>query len=66
MLRTLLICGLLAGIGGGLLATGFAEFAGEPAVNKAIAFEERAHAAAAGEPPGPSSCRATSSAASGC
>ena len=41
MLRTLLICGLLAGIAGGLLATGFAEIAGEPAVNKAIAFEEQ-------------------------
>jgi len=41
MLRTLLICGLLAGIAGGLLATGFAEIAGEPAVNKAIACEEQ-------------------------
>jgi hypothetical protein len=40
MLRTLLICGLLAGICGGLLATGFAELAGEPAVNQAIAYEE--------------------------
>jgi hypothetical protein len=40
MLRTLLICGLLAGFCGGLLATGFAELAGEPAVNQAIAYEE--------------------------
>jgi hypothetical protein len=40
MLRTLLICGLLAGLCGGLLATGFAELAGEPAVNQAIAYEE--------------------------
>jgi uncharacterized membrane protein YidH (DUF202 family) len=39
MLRTLLICGLLAGLAGGLLATGFAEVAGEPSVDKAIAFE---------------------------
>jgi hypothetical protein len=40
MLRALLICGLLAGLCGGLLATGFAELAGEPAVNQAIAYEE--------------------------
>jgi len=40
MLRTLLICGLLAGLCGGLLATGVAELAGEPAVNQAIAYEE--------------------------
>ena len=45
MLRTLLICGLLAGLCGGLLATGFAELAGEPPVDQAIAFEERAQAA---------------------
>ncbi|HEV7772285.1 MAG TPA: CbtA family protein [Conexibacter sp.] len=49
MLRTLLICGLLAGLCGGLLATGFAELAGEPAVNQAIAYEE-AHTPA--PPPG--------------
>ena len=30
MLRTLLICGLLAGLCGGLLATGFARVVGEP------------------------------------
>jgi pimeloyl-ACP methyl ester carboxylesterase len=40
MLRTLLIWGLLAGLCGGLLATGFSEVAGEPAVNQAIAFED--------------------------
>src|SRR5436309_2675376 len=39
MIRTLLIWGLLAGLCGGLLATGFSEVAGEPAVNQAIAFE---------------------------
>ena len=49
MIRTLLIWGLLAGLGGGLLATGFSEVAGEPAVNQAIAFESSS-AAAAGEP----------------
>jgi predicted cobalt transporter CbtA len=49
MIRTLLIWGLLAGLCGGLLATGFSEVAGEPAVNQAIAFES-AQAKAAGEP----------------
>lgn len=49
MIRTLLVWGLLAGLGGGLLATGFSEVAGEPAVNQAIAFESSS-AAAAGEP----------------
>jgi hypothetical protein len=48
MIRTLLIWGLLAGLCGGLLATGFSEVAGEPAVNQAIAFES-AKAKAAGE-----------------
>jgi predicted cobalt transporter CbtA len=48
MLRTLLIWGLLAGLCGGVLATGFSEVAGEPAVNQAIAFES-AQAKAAGE-----------------
>jgi predicted cobalt transporter CbtA len=43
MLRNLLICGLLAGLCGGLLATGFARIAGEGAVDQAIAYEE-AHA----------------------
>jgi len=49
MIRTLLIWGLLAGLCGGLLATGFSELAGEPAVKQAIAFESSS-AAAAGEP----------------
>jgi uncharacterized membrane protein YidH (DUF202 family) len=49
MIRTLLIWGLIAGLCGGLLATGFSELAGEPAVNQAIAFESSS-AAAAGEP----------------
>jgi hypothetical protein len=52
MLRTLLICGLLAGVAGGLLATGFAEVVGEPAVNKAIAFETQRDKAE-GVAPGP-------------
>lgn len=45
MLRNLLVCGLLAGAVAGILATGFATLAGEPAVNQAIAYEE------AGAPP---------------
>jgi predicted cobalt transporter CbtA len=48
MLRTLLIWGLLAGLCGGLLATGFSELAGEPAVGQAITFES-SRADAAGE-----------------
>ena len=50
MLRTLLVCGLLAGFAGGLLATGFAEVVGEPSVQRAIDFEGT-RAAAAGEKP---------------
>jgi predicted cobalt transporter CbtA len=50
MLRTLLVCGLLAGVAGGLLATGFAELAGEPAITRAEAFEY-AQARARHEPP---------------
>lgn len=50
MLRNLLVCGLAAGVCAGSLAAGFAELAGEPAVNQAIAFEH-AQAAAAGAPP---------------
>jgi predicted cobalt transporter CbtA len=42
MLRNLLICGMLAGVVAGLLATGVAQFVGEPAINKAIALEEAA------------------------
>lgn len=40
MIRSLLICGLLAGVCGGLLATGFAEIVGEPPLEQAIAFED--------------------------
>lgn len=40
MLRKLLICGLVAGVVGGLCAAGFATVAGEPAVDSAIAFEQ--------------------------
>jgi predicted cobalt transporter CbtA len=40
VLRSLLICGLLAGLCAGVLATGFAELVGEPQVNRAIAFED--------------------------
>jgi predicted cobalt transporter CbtA len=47
MLRKLLICGLVAGLCGGLLATAFASVTGEPAVDGAIAYE-RAREAAAG------------------
>jgi predicted cobalt transporter CbtA len=40
VIRSLLICGLLAGACGGLLATGFAEVLGEPPLEQAISFEE--------------------------
>lgn len=39
MLRKLLICGLAAGVCGGVLATGFASLVGEPAVDRSIAYE---------------------------
>jgi hypothetical protein len=39
MLRNLLLCGLLAGLCGGLLATGFARVVGETQINQAIAYE---------------------------
>jgi predicted cobalt transporter CbtA len=48
VLRNLLVCGLVAGLCGGLLAAGFVALAGEPAVDRAIAFEERRAAAADG------------------
>jgi predicted cobalt transporter CbtA len=50
MLRTLLICGLLAGLCGGLLGAGFAKVAGEPPLDRAIAWES-ARASAKGEAP---------------
>jgi uncharacterized membrane protein YidH (DUF202 family) len=46
MLRKLLICGLAAGACGGLLATGFVSLVGEPAMDRAVAYE-RAHERAA-------------------
>jgi predicted cobalt transporter CbtA len=49
VLRKLLICGLLAGLCGGATAAVFARVAGEPSVDRAIAFE-RAQTAAAGAP----------------
>ena len=49
MVRNLLICGMIAGICGGILATGFAYTVGEPAVDQAISFE-RARDAALGTP----------------
>ena len=52
MLRNLLICGLIAGACAGLLATGFAELAGEPSIDRAISFEAR-QSEAAGEAPEP-------------
>lgn len=53
MLRALLICGLVAGACGGLLAAGFASVAGVPAVDRAIVFEHASahdHADAAPAP----------------
>jgi predicted cobalt transporter CbtA len=48
VLRNLLICGLIAGLCGGLLATGFARVVGEGHVGQAISFEAQ-QAKAAGE-----------------
>jgi hypothetical protein len=45
MVGKLLVRGMLAGIAAGLLTFGFARVAGEPQVNQAISFEERADAA---------------------
>lgn len=53
MLRKLLICGLLAGLVGGLLAFGFMSVAGEPPVDEAIAYEEANAPPAPDEEPGP-------------
>jgi predicted cobalt transporter CbtA len=50
MVRTLLICGLVAGVVAGVLAFAFESVVGEPAVDAAIAFEEAgAPAGATGE-----------------
>ena len=43
MLRKLLICGLIAGICGGLLATGFAKLAGEPSYSRVELFTQNAY-----------------------
>jgi predicted cobalt transporter CbtA len=40
MLRNLLLCGLVAGLCAGVVSTGFASLAGEPAIDGAIAYEE--------------------------
>jgi predicted cobalt transporter CbtA len=45
MLRNLLLCGLVAGLCAGVVSTGFASLAGEPAIDGAIAYEE-AHSSA--------------------
>lgn len=52
MVGALLFRGMLAGLLAGFLAAGFAAFAGEPPLERAIAFES-ASAAAAGEAPEP-------------
>jgi hypothetical protein len=53
MLRNLLICGLIAGLCGGLLATGFARVVGESSVDRAIAFESAKAKAAGGHEEAP-------------
>jgi len=50
VLRTLLILGLIAGLCGGIAASGFAKVVGEPPLDRAIAWET-AHARAAVEAP---------------
>jgi predicted cobalt transporter CbtA len=45
MLRNLLLCGLVAGLCAGVVSTGFASLAGEPAIDAAVAYED-AHAPA--------------------
>ncbi|OAJ52959.1 hypothetical protein A6V36_36185 [Paraburkholderia ginsengiterrae] len=52
MVGKLLVRGMLAGIAAGLLTFGFARLAGEPQVDQAISFEEKADAAK-GEAPEP-------------
>jgi hypothetical protein len=52
MVGKLLVRGMLAGIAAGLLTFAFARLVGEPQVNQAIAFEEKADAAK-GEAPEP-------------
>ena len=45
MVGKLLVRGMLAGIAAGLLTFAFARIAGEPQVDQAISFEEKADAA---------------------
>ncbi|SDC41652.1 CbtA family protein [Paraburkholderia lycopersici] len=52
MVGKLLVRGMLAGIAAGLLTFGFAKIVGEPQVDQAISFEEKADAAK-GDAPGP-------------
>ena len=52
MVGKLLVRGMLAGIAAGLLTFAFAKVGGEPQVDKAIAFEQKADAAK-GEAPEP-------------
>jgi len=52
MVGKLLVRGMLAGIAAGLLTFGFAKIVGEPQVDQAISFEEKADAAK-GEAPEP-------------
>ena len=52
MVGKLLVRGLIAGLAAGLLSFGFARVVGEPQVDRAIAFEEKADAAK-GEAPEP-------------
>ncbi|MFM0064747.1 CbtA family protein [Paraburkholderia aspalathi] len=52
MVGKLLVLGMLAGIAAGLLTFGFARLVGEPQVDQAISFEEKADAAK-GEAPEP-------------
>ena len=52
MVGKLLVRGMLAGIAAGLITFGFARIAGEPQVDQAISFEEKADAAK-GEAPEP-------------
>jgi len=52
MVGKLLVRGMLAGIAAGLLTFGFARVVGEPQVDQAISFEEKADAAK-GEAPEP-------------
>ena len=53
MLRNLLLCGLVAGALAGVVGTGFASVAGEPAIDRAIAYEDARAARSVGVDPAP-------------